>query len=86
MTEEPIQSRIIQCFGRVILIRLPRINEVQGSTIATIQLGGDLPESEVGLLYVTEYPLNQMFDVEITLRPISPEEKKEISHSQPVML
>lgn len=82
--DEPIPTRVIQCFGRVVLTRLPYSHEPQGTPVATIQLGD--PFGKVGLLYLTDYKLNQIFDVEITLNPISEQERQEISHSRPVML
>lgn len=87
--DQMVPIRWIRCFGRVCLTRLPRPDEPPGIYRSTIHLGDDAlseSKSEIGMLYLTEYPLNTLFNVEIKLTPISEEERKQIARSRPVLL
>lgn len=89
--EEDI-SHVIKCFGRITLTRLPHGNEPSDKIMATVTLsnrmGPKSPRPEIGLLYLwdNDLTLNQLFNVEIHLTPISEEEGERILELRPVLI
>lgn len=85
--EKEDASLVIKCFGHLTLIRLPHLNQGEPSDkiTATVTLGG---HPGLGHLFIRDgdFGLNQLFDVEIRLTPISEEERVRIAESQPVLI
>jgi len=74
MSKEQAEIHVVKCRGQVTLVRLTRKEENrEPGPLSTLQLGTD---PQLGFLYLQgeDYPLGAVFEVEITLQPISAED------------
>lgn len=87
MSEEQAEIHVIKCRGQVTLVRLPNEKEdLNLGAVSTIILGTGDPK--LGFLYLQgeDYRLGSVFEIEITLHQMSPEEFSIKRNLKPVLM